>query len=166
MASDPLAAASWARHGCEARRSLAAALGSALRVELQELLGGLVQEVPAALKGTGQGCDPSPWLGSCRRKVGTTPVRRGCAELNSLGGVLRQECSPGSSIFESGKPHAESSRRGELSGGGWVCSTGLWLMSSYLVVRTLGGRDNRGGVVMMLVALCQQLLFSDCGQFG
>ena len=47
-----------------------------------------------------------------------------------------------------------------------MCSTGLWLMSSYLVVKTLGGRDNRGGVVMMLVALCQQLLFSDCGQFG
>ena len=44
-----------------------------------------------------------------------------------------------------------------------MCSTGLWLMSSYLVVKTLGGRDYRGGVVMMLVALCQQLLFSNCG---
>ena len=65
-------------------------------------------------KGTvARGAMRRPWLGSCRRKVGTTPVRRGYAEPNSLGGVLRQECLPGSSFIVPGKPHAESSRRGE-----------------------------------------------------
>ena len=42
-------------------------------------------------KGTvARGATRRPWLGSCRRKVGTTPARRGHAEPNSLGGVLRQ----------------------------------------------------------------------------
>ena len=36
-------------------------------------------------------------------------------------------------------------------------------MGSYLVVKMLGGRVQSWCVVMMLVALCRQLLFSDCG---
>ena len=47
-----------------------------------------------------------------------------------------------------------------------MCNTGLLLMSSYLVIKTFGGRDNRDGFVMMLVALCQQLLFSIAAKFG
>ena len=44
-----------------------------------------------------------------------------------------------------------------------MCSTGLWLMGLYLVVKMLGGRVQSWCVVMMLVTLCRQLLFSDCG---